>query len=103
MAISPALRQRVRQQAANRCGYCLSLQQYLPYSLEIEHLLPRSRGGNDDEDNLWLACRSCNMYKSSHIAMPDPLTGILTTLFHPRQQQWDEHFQWSIDSLRIEG
>jgi hypothetical protein len=24
----------------------------------------------------------------------DPKTGLLTRLYHPRQDQWSEHFQW---------
>lgn len=103
MSVSQATRQRIRQLADNRCGYCLSQQRLLPYTLEIEHIVPISRGGSDDEDNLWLACRSCNLYKSNQTAAADPLTGNQTSLFHPRQHQWNEHFNWSTDGLRIEG
>ncbi|WP_260441293.1 HNH endonuclease [Microcystis sp. M31BS1] len=31
--------------------------------LEIEHIIPKAKGGSDDEYNLWLACRLCNGYK----------------------------------------
>ena len=36
-------------------------------SLEVEHLIPRSGGGADDELNLWLAGRPCNQFKSAQI------------------------------------
>ena len=103
MSISATVRRRVRQDAGDRCGYCLSQQRYLPYSLEIEHIVPTSRGGTDDADNLWLACRACNMYKSNQTIAPDPTTGLNTPLFHPRQHKWRDHFRWSADGPRIEG
>ena len=63
--IPEATRQRVRVAAGNRCGYCLLPQHLLPFELEIEHLLPTKRGGANDDENLWLACRACNTYKGS--------------------------------------
>ncbi len=32
--------------------------------LEIEHLVPLSKGGTNEERNLWLACPICNEAKS---------------------------------------
>jgi hypothetical protein len=43
--IPEALRQRVLEQAGNRCGYCLSAQQYVMGQLEIEHIRPKSLDG----------------------------------------------------------
>jgi 5-methylcytosine-specific restriction endonuclease McrA len=54
MAITDAVKHRVRECANNRCGYCLTQQQYVPLSLEIEHLIPKSKGGSDSEDNIWI-------------------------------------------------
>jgi 5-methylcytosine-specific restriction endonuclease McrA len=54
------VRDRVREQAGNRCGYCLCPQRLLYGPLEIEHIIPRADGGSDEEENLWLACRMCN-------------------------------------------
>jgi hypothetical protein len=44
--VSDAVRKRVRQAARDRCGYCLSHQRYLLGPLEIEHFVPRVRGGS---------------------------------------------------------
>src|SRR2546425_7145134 len=55
---------RVRAAARNRCGYCLSPQHLVMARLEIEHILPLTKGGNDDDTNLWLACPLCNSHKS---------------------------------------
>lgn len=33
----------------------------------------------------------------------DSLTGEMSPLFHPRQQRWDEHFEWDSSGMRIVG
>ena len=33
----------------------------------------------------------------------DPQTEQEVTLFNPRQQNWEEHYVWSIDKLQIVG
>ncbi|MEH1781418.1 MAG: HNH endonuclease signature motif containing protein [Nostoc sp.] len=62
--ISVEIERRVRTDARNRCGYCLSPQHLVMARLEIEHIIPISKGGSNDESNLWLACPLCNRYKS---------------------------------------
>lgn len=71
--------------------------------LEIEHIIPISKGGSNDESNLWLACPLCNGYKSDKTTAVDPETGEIVKLFNPRIQVWPEHFQWTEDGLRIIG
>ncbi|MEW4571015.1 HNH endonuclease signature motif containing protein [Tautonia sp. JC769] len=94
---------RVRQDAGNRCGYCLSPQHLVMARLEIEHVVPLSRGGTNDESNLWLSCPLCNRHKGDRLSAIDPETGGEVPLFHPRRQRWAEHFRWSEDGLRIVG
>lgn len=101
--ISDALRVKVRAQAGSRCGYCLARQEYVPWMLEVEHIVPKSKGGTDDEENLWLACHSCNLFKSDKTHGRDPLTGRRVRLFNPRRQQWKRHFRWSEDGALIIG
>lgn len=101
--ISRHLDQRVRWTAGNRCGYCLSPQHLVMARLEIEHIIPLAKGGVNDESNLWLACPLCNRYKGNRITGIDPQSGEAVALFHPRLQNWFEHFRWSSDGLRIEG
>jgi 5-methylcytosine-specific restriction endonuclease McrA len=43
---------RVRESARHRCGYCLSPQRLVMARLEVEHVIPRAKGGTDDESNL---------------------------------------------------
>lgn len=97
------LDQEIRRQAKNRCGYCHSPQDLLPFKLEIEHLKPQASGGESVEDNLWLACRECNAHKAAKINAVDPLTGKTVRLFNPRKQNWFEHFEFSYDNSEIIG
>lgn len=43
----------------NCCAYCKSKE-----NLHWEHIIPKSRGGPDNVDNMVLACRDCNLKKS---------------------------------------
>lgn len=101
--ISVEVEQRVFAAARARCGYCLSPRHLIMARLEIEHIIPLSKGGTNDEANLWLACPLCNRYKGDKTSAIDPETGEEIPLFNPRTQKWSEHFQWSADGLRILG
>lgn len=85
----------VRERAQNACEYCRLRQDDSPLAaLHIEHIIPKVHGGTDDLDNLALACIDCNLHKGTNLAGIDPLTNDLTELFHPRRQDWAEHFGW---------
>ena len=103
MSVSPRVRRRVRQQARNRCGYCLASQYLLNCPLELDHLIPPGHGGSDDEENLWLACSLCNTFKSDQVEAGDRLTGQVVRLYNPRRDRWSDHFQWSSDGILIVG
>src|SRR4051794_33619634 len=94
---------RVRAAAKQRCGYCLSPQHLVMARLELEHLIPVAKGGNDVESNHWLSCPLCNRYKSDRTSGRDSQTGADVPLFKPRRQQWSEHISWSPDFIRIVG
>ncbi|HQZ68265.1 MAG TPA: HNH endonuclease [Planctomycetaceae bacterium] len=97
-----ATKRLVRQRANNRCEYCGLHQNQSPLAtLQIEHVTPRKHGGGDELENLALACIDCNLAKSSNIAGRDPETHELTPLFHPRVDQWDDHF--SFDGIYVLG
>jgi hypothetical protein len=101
--ISEEVRRRVREQANDRCGYCQCMQKYVLGILEIDHTIPRSAGGTDDEENLWLACRLCNSYKGIQTHCRDPITNRKVKLFNPRRQEWSRHFVWTQDGIYIKG
>ena len=102
-AIPRAVDAHVREEAGNRCGYCQAPQELIPAPLEIEHLIPRVLGGSNDPENLWLACRMCNLYKRDRTHARDPQTGRRVRLFNPREQQWARHFRWSDDGTQVIG
>lgn len=101
--INLAIRDRVRSDANNQCGYCLSQQKYVLGVLEIEHIIPKAAGGSNDEENLWLACRLCNSYKGIQTNAKDPITRRTVNLFNPRLQNWNQHFRWTNGGILIEG
>ncbi len=72
------------------------------FPFEVEHLRPRAHGGGDEADNLALACRACNVFKSHAILATDPDTGQLVPVFNPRQGEWADHFEVGADN-RILG
>lgn len=91
----------VRQRAGNRCEYCRLPQHASALRFHIEHIVARQHGGTDDASNLALACPECNFQKGTNLSGIDPDTGILTALFHPRRDQWTDHF--ARDGARIVG
>jgi len=102
-AISEDLKNKIRREARNHCGYCLIPQEIVSIRLEIEHLRPISDGGTDAEENLWLACRNCNGFKHAKTHALDPQTNKKTPIFNPRTQNWNAHFEFSADKTEIIG
>jgi hypothetical protein len=84
---------QVALRAAHRCEYCRAPEAVFNFPFEVEHIVPKSRGGGDEDDNLALACRACNLLKASRVSGIDSETQDEIRLFDPRQQQWDEHFR----------
>nr|QNO50292.1 hypothetical protein AHGKLJGF_00027 [Methanosarcinales archaeon ANME-2c ERB4] len=50
------VREYLLEKWGRKCAYCSK--KYVP--LEIEHIVPRSRGGSDRVSNLTIACHECN-------------------------------------------
>ncbi|MHA2318465.1 MAG: RNA-guided endonuclease IscB, partial [Candidatus Hodarchaeales archaeon] len=53
---------------SHECVYCKKRN----IQLEIEHIIPKSRGGTDRIDNLTISCRLCNLKKSNKLASECP-------------------------------
>ena len=100
---SPTQRKRVILRAAGFCEYCLCQSRYSSDPFAVEHIEPRSRGGRTRLPNLALSCHGCNGFKHAHMDGPDPTTGLAAPLFHPRRDQWGDHFRWSADYALIVG
>ena len=93
----------VAARARHVCEYCRAPEVVFNLPFEVEHVTPQARGGESTADNLALACRSCNLYKSAHVRSVDELTQREVSLFHPRRDVWQEHFSLSESTGEIEG
>ena len=102
-AISKSLRDRIAAKARHRCGYCLTDQRVSGAQMHVEHIIPRARGGQSTESNLWLSCAWCNSFKGTKIEAVDPATGTSVALFNPRTQKWLQHFAWDNGGTQIIG
>jgi HNH endonuclease len=96
-----ATRDFVRSRADHRCEYCFLPQEYTDLTHHIEHVVARQHGGSDAIGNLALACQRCNLRKGPNLTAIDPLTGETVALFHPRRDQWADHFEF--DRVRFSG
>jgi len=103
--MSPATRARARGRAAaqpRRCEYCQLRQEDSPLANHhVEHIRPMKHGGDDDHDNLALACIDCNLHKGSNLTGIDPESDGVVELYNPRRARWNDHFRW--DGIRIIG
>lgn len=75
---------QVALRAEHRCEYCHAPEVVFNFPFEVEHIIPVALEGLDVEDNLALACRSCNLRKAAHLSGNDPESQTVASLFHPR-------------------
>ena len=61
----------------------------------VDHIIPISKGGSDDLDNLALACFHCNRHKSDKQSLNK------IPISNPRKMIWNEHFSWSENFVKI--
>jgi len=70
--VSISMRQRILRRDHYRCYYCrvwLYPSQQGAVAPTIDHVVPRSRGGGNDPDNLVAACFSCNQKKGDSLLL----------------------------------
>jgi len=103
MAISAEQKRAIAERARFCCEYCQSQLRYSSDAFSVEHILPISRGGSDDLDNLALSCQGCNNCKFTALDAIDPVTGLTAVLYNPRQHLWNQHFVWSTDCVTLIG
>ena len=101
--MSRSLFARLRSRLGPRCEYCQTSSAITGETITIDHVIPLSRGGTSEEENLCVACRRCNRNKSMHVEAVDSTTGEYVALFNPRMQIWHEHFVWSGDGTQVIG
>jgi HNH endonuclease len=91
--------QRVWQRARARCEYCQLPQEFDPLPFQIDHIIARKHRGPTCMENLALASFTCNNHKGPNIAGIDLDTHAVMPLFHPRRDDWQEHFVWHGSEL----
>ena len=84
----------VERRATGRCEYCRMHQSLQGATFHVEHIIPRSRGGKSEIENLAWACPGCNLHKSNRVEVNAPEDQEPVPLFHPRRHEWDMHFCW---------
>jgi hypothetical protein len=103
LSISRELKRQVAERAKDRCEYCRCPASHSPSDFSVEHIYPQIQGGSDDLDNLAWSCQGCNQRKFTAVSGTDPMTAKKERLFHPRLSRWEQHFEWSEDTLQIVG
>lgn len=93
----------VFKRADFKCEYCFSLDQYSSSTFAVEHIIPVSKKGTNDLDNLALSCHGCNKHKYNKMFGFDHETGLLSPLYNPREDDWKTHFKWNNDYTLILG
>ncbi len=97
------MRRAVIARSRGLCEYCRSRADHSTGSFAVEHIVSVARGGSNALDNLALACSGCNGHKYDKAEALDPTTKQIVLLFHPRRQEWNEHFEWSEDYTNVIG
>lgn len=101
--LSVELRRQLLEADDHCCAYCQTAQSNSGYPMVIDHIIPRKQGGRTVFGNLCYACHRCNEFKGAATEIEDPLTDKAVPLFHPRQQQWRDHFTWDSAGIHIVG
>ncbi len=92
--LSANLRDRLLEADNRHCVYCYTTEANTGQPMTLDHIVPQTQNGETTFTNLCFACRRCNEFKGSLTRAQDPLTGEIVALFQPRQQNWNDHFQW---------
>jgi HNH endonuclease len=101
--IPVSLRRQVYRKFRGCCAYCRTPESLIVTKFEIEHILPRSAGGQTVLENLCLACPTCNRHKSYLQSAVDPVSQQTLPLFDPNVQVWDEHFRLNLNDFKLIG
>ena len=101
--VSVTLRGDVIRRAKGFCEYCRSNSAFSDSPFDVEHIVPISANGKTLSENLALSCHGCNLHKSSKIEGFDVVSEEIVRLFHPRNDEWNEHFAWAEEFSVIVG
>ena len=72
-----------------------------PISFQIDHIIADQHRGPTSQENLALACFTCNHHKGPNLSGFDVVTNAIISLFNPRKDVWSDHFRWH--NAELEG
>ena len=70
--VPAAFRRRVAEHFASCCAYCRTAESLSVAIFELEHITPRSAGGETTFENICFSCPTCNRYKAYRTSAIDP-------------------------------
>jgi hypothetical protein len=98
MSLSKKIRFEVFKRDAFKCQYCGSVPPLVV--LEVDHIIPVSKGGLDEIDNLVTSCFDCNRGKSNRELTTMPQSTLeKTQQFKEKEEQYKE-YQKAIAKIR---
>jgi len=100
MADESGLRSFVARRAGFCCEYCQLPEQHTRLPFQLDHVIASKHEGSSDPDNLAFACLHCNSYKGPNLAGLDHGRNEIVRLFNPREDHWDDHFEWQGPVLK---
>lgn len=90
----------VRERAEWRCEYCGIPEPATPFvPFHVEHVVAQQHLIDDSLQNQALACDRCNAFKGPNLSSVDPVINAVVHLFHPRLDDWKEHFTLAEGSI----
>ena len=98
---STTLRRMVARRANGRCEYCRASESQTGQDCVVDHVIPTSRGGTNEFDNLCLSCGWCNSFKQAQVDGWEEVSHRRVRFFHPRRDRWSKHFRWNRERTRI--
>lgn len=88
-----------------RCQYCWKNGKDV--SLEVDHIIPKAKGGTDEFNNLITCCRECNIWKGKEIVGTSINIWKLKIAEHESKtikwffDEWNELGNWSIEKKNL--
>lgn len=97
--MNKSLRFHIFDRDDHRCQYCGRCPEWDDVRLEVDHIVPKSRGGTDRPSNLVTACFDCNRGKRDHLRTPD-LTSVLEERVQFARMELRKYAKrWLLDAL----
>lgn len=101
--LSQADKEFIKERAKACCEYCKFPYAFSHSAFHSDHITPPIKGGSEELENFAFACDRCNAKKWKHTEGIDPLSKNPSALFHPRKDNWNEHFTWTNDFTQVVG